>query len=124
MIGNSLVDLNPDFHGTDYHSYITRDGGHTWLRVPYIDGQVSWAFGGHGSVIAGVNILSNLPALIVYSFDQGKTWQNCTMPDVLLFALTLTLPLPNPNPSPNPNSNTTRSLNLTVTRTLTFLLLC
>lgn len=68
-VGNVGAQLRPYEQGD---TFLTRDGGHTWIEVR--KGEHLYEFGDHGSLIA---IVSNEGPTneLVYTWDQGETWE-------------------------------------------------
>jgi hypothetical protein len=68
-VGNVGAQLRPYEQGD---TYLTRDGGHNWIEVR--KGEHLYEFGDHGSII--VLISNEGPTTeLLYTWDQGETWQ-------------------------------------------------
>lgn len=68
-VGNVGEQLGPYEQGD---TFLTRDGGHTWIEIR--KGEHLYEFGDHGSIIVLINNEGPTNELL-YSWDQGDTWQ-------------------------------------------------
>jgi len=62
-------------------TFFTRDAGVTWFKVK--DGEHLYSFGDYGSLVVMVPA-KQATNILLFSWNQGKTWTQCTFTDVPL----------------------------------------
>ena len=78
-VGNLGKQLS--FNEEELNTYLSRDGGMTWIEVkkgPYI-----MEFGDHGSVIV-MSPMFKPTRELYFTFDEGKTWDTVLISDSMV----------------------------------------
>jgi Sortilin, neurotensin receptor 3, len=72
--GNVGEFLEVDPRGDEVDTYLTRDGGHTWIKIA--EGARTYEIADHGGLLVLVDI-SEPTSEFLYSWDEGATWTSC-----------------------------------------------